>query len=161
MNATVYTRARHHQTGFLLLAAALLGMPADAHALCGLDGAIREQLRPVKELSRQTSLSFGTCAVCHLAGSGGPRNEYGNAINTLLRLSEGARTDPARQREAGRRMTDILANPLSANSPTFGELFQQGRFPARSLARQQPPLPEVPARISENVTVQQARELVQ
>ena len=43
------------------------------------------------ELSRKTSLSFGTCSVCHLARSGGPRNEYGNAINTLLRLSECAR----------------------------------------------------------------------
>ena len=90
---------------------------------------------------------------------GGPRNEYGNAINTLLRISE--REDPVRQRDAGRRMKDLLANPLLANSPTFGELFQQGRFPARSLASQDPPLAEVPARVSENVTVQQARELVQ
>ena len=144
-----------------LLGAVLIGMPTDVRALCGLDDAAREQFRQVKELSRKTSLSFGTCSVCHLATSGGPRNEYGNAINTLLRLSEGARTDSARQREAGRRMMDIPANPLSANSPTFGELFQQGRFPARSLARQEPPLPEVPVRVSENITVQQARELVQ
>ena len=74
-----------------LLGAALLGIPTDVHALCGLDGAVREQIRHVKELSRKTSLSFGTCSVCHLATSGGPRNEYGNAINTLLRLSERAR----------------------------------------------------------------------
>jgi hypothetical protein len=48
-----------------------------------------------------------------------------------------------------------------ANSPTFGELFQRGRFPPSSLASQDPPLPEVLARVSENVTVQQARNLVQ
>jgi hypothetical protein len=148
----------------LLFSIACSLLPSDVQALCGLDGAVREQLRSVdnaeavRALSRRISL-HGTCSVCHLAGLGGPRNEYGNAINTLLRLSE--REDPVRQRDAGRRMKDILANPLLANSPTFGELFQQGRFPARSLASQDPPLPEVPVRVSENVTVQQARELVQ
>ncbi len=162
MNAIFYIRrATQRRFSLLLLGAALLGIPTDVHAVCGLDGAVGEQLRHAKDLSRRTSMSFGTCSVCHLATSGGPRNEYGNAINTLLRLSEGARTDPARQREAGRRMTDVLANPLSPNSPTFGELFQQGRFPARSLARQDPPLPEVPVRVSEDITVQQARDLVQ
>lgn len=50
---------------------------------------------------------------------------------------------------------------MLANSPTFGELFQRGRFPPSSLASQDPPLPEVLARVSENVTVQQARNLVQ
>jgi hypothetical protein len=148
----------------LLFSIACSLLPSDVHALCGLDGAVREQLRSVDDaeavraLSRRISL-HGTCSVCHLAGWGGPRNEYGNAINTLLRISE--REDPVRQRDAGRRMKEILANPLLASSPTFGELFQQGRFPARSLASQDPPLPEVPVRVSENVTVQQARELVQ
>lgn len=161
MNANLYIRRKHHHLGLFLLGAALLGVPTDGHAVCGLDGAVGEQLRQVKEMSRKTSLSFGSCAVCHLPGSGGPRNEYGNAINTLLRLSEGARDDTVRQRDAGRRVQDIPANPLLATSPTFGELFQQGRFPARSLVRRDPPLPKVPARVSENITVQQARELVQ
>ena len=71
-------------------------------------------------------------------------------------------------------MMDIPANPLSANSPTFGELFQQGRFPARSLARQDPPLATSRSGLqarpasgdgsgdpSYDITVQQARELVQ
>jgi hypothetical protein len=180
MIATLYIRMKHHPIGLFLLGAALLGMSTEVRALCGLDGAVREQLRHVDDaeamraLSRRTSLQYGTCSVCHLARSGGPRNEYGNAINTLLRLSEGARTDPVRQRDAARRMKDILANPLSANSPTFGELFQQGRFPARSLASQDPPLatsrsglqarPDSGGRSgapSYGVTVQQARRLVQ
>ena len=160
MNAIFYIGRKHHHLGLFLFAVVLLGIPADVHALCGLDGAVREQIRHVRELSRKTSLWFGTCSVCHLATSGGPRNEFGNSINMLLRLSEGARTDPARQREAGRRVSDILANPLLPNSPTFGELLQQGRFPARSLARQDPPLPEVPVRVSEDITVQRARDLV-
>jgi hypothetical protein len=159
MNANSHIRRKHHHLGLFLLGAVLIGMPTDVHAVCGLYDAVGEQVRQAKEVSRRTGLSFGSCSVCHLATSGGPRNEYGNAINTLLRFSE--REDSARQREAGRRVMDIPANPLSANSPTFGELFQQGRLPARSLARQEPPLPEVPVRVSENVTVQQARELVQ
>jgi hypothetical protein len=168
MNATFYLgRSTHRGWSLLLFCTALFGMPTDVRAVCGLDGAVGEQLRhvddreAVRTLFRKTSLRFGTCSVCHLATSGGPRNEYGNAINTLLRLSEGARNDPARQREAAQRVKEIPANPLSANSPTFGELFQQGRFPARSLARQDPPLPEVPVTVSENISVQQARELVQ
>jgi hypothetical protein len=58
-------------------------------------------------------------------------------------------------------MADILANPLLPNSPTFDELIQQGRLPATSLATQEFPLPKVPAKDSENITVQQARALVQ
>ncbi|TVS20545.1 MAG: hypothetical protein EA424_03425, partial [Planctomycetaceae bacterium] len=104
MNATFYIRrATQHRFSLLLLGAVLLGMPTDVHALCGLDGAVREQLHHVDDaealraLSRRISL-HGTCSVCHLARWGGPRNEYGNAVNTLLRLSE--REDPVRQRDA-------------------------------------------------------------
>lgn len=161
MSETCFIRRKHHHLGLFLLGAALLGTPTEVLAVCGLDGAVGEQFRQVKEISRKTGLSFGSCAVCHLPGSGGPRNEYGNAINTLLRLDEGARDDHVRQRDAGRRVQDIQVNPVLANSPTFGELFQQGRFPARSLVRRDPPLPKVPARVSENITIQQARELVQ
>ncbi len=177
-------RERGHRTvislpilRLLLLGAVLLGMPTDVHALCGLDGAVREQLRHVDDLEAVRTLSQRisvekTCAVCHLAGWGGPRNDYGNAINTLLRLSD--RKNTVRQRDAGRRMKDILANPVLANSPTFGELFQQGRFPARSLASQDFPLATNRSGLqarpnsgdgsgdpSYGVTVQQARELVQ
>jgi len=136
----------------LLFSTALLAIPTDVRASCALDGAVGEQLRHVDDPEAVRALSLRisrqkTCAVCHLAGTtlgfgagvGGPRNEYGNAINTLLRLSEGARTDPVRQRDAGRRVKDIPANPLLANSPTFGELFRQGRFPAASLQTQMPP----------------------
>jgi len=144
---------------------ALLGMPKEARAICGLDGAALELLRSVDDpqavraLSRKIHL-YGTCSVCHLARSGGPRNEFGTAVNTLLMLTLRDREDPARQREVGRRMKDILANPSLPNSPTFGELFQQGRFPANSLANQEPSLPEAPSRASESVTAEQAGELV-
>jgi hypothetical protein len=141
----------------------LLGMPKEAGAICGLDGAAIERLRSVDDpqavraLSRKVHL-YGTCSVCHLARFGGPRNEFGNAVNTLLTLRD--REDPVRQREVGRRMEDVLANASLPNSPTFGELFELGRFPANSLANQEPPLPEVSARVSESVTAEQAKMLV-
>lgn len=143
---------------------ALLGMPKEAHAICGLDGAALELLRrvddpqAVRTLSRKIHL-HGTCSVCHLARFGGPRNEFGNAVNTLLTLRD--REDPARQREVGQRMKDILANPSLPNSPAFGELFKLGRFPADSLSNHEPPLPEVPAKVSESLTAEQAKELVE
>lgn len=165
MNAFLYTcRSMRLCTIFgALLSMVLVGMPKEARAICGLDGAAFEQLRgaddpqAVRALSRKIRL-HGTCSVCHLARFGGPRNEFGNAVNTLLMLRD--REDPVRQREVGWRMKDVLANPSLPNSPTFGELFQQGRFPASSLSNREPPLPEVPAKVSESVTAEQARELV-
>lgn len=154
------------------LGAALVAGPAQVHGICGLYDGAGEQIRSVKdpkafaELTRKLTrpndqFTFGgqSCAVCHLGAVGGPRNAYGNAINTLLTVSSD-REDPVRQRDAARRMTDILANPLSPDSPTFGELFQRGQFPAPSLFDDETPLPKVPARESEEITVERARDLV-
>lgn len=149
MNAISYIRrATRHRLSLLLLGAALLGMPTDVHALCGLDGAVRQQLRNVDDPEAVRALTqkirlHATCSVCHLVKWGGPRNEYGSAINTLLTLSN--REDPVRQRDAGRRMMDIPANPLLADSPTFGDLFQQGWFPARSIETPMSPFDDVSA----------------
>lgn len=145
----------------LLLVTLWLMLAVDARAVCGLEGALASQFRQLQKSSRSTGLPFGICSTCHLANSGGPRNEFGNAINVLLRLSEGARTDPVRQRDAGQRVLEILADPLSAESPTFGELLQLERFPASSFDRLESPLPRFPARISVSVTAEEVRELVQ
>ncbi|QDU92404.1 hypothetical protein [Lignipirellula cremea] len=165
MNAFVYTRRSMRVRAIfgVLLSMTLLGMSNEVQAVCGLGGAYREQLRSVDDPLAARTLSLKVqqrgCSVCHLASFGGPRNEYGNAVNTLLKLAD--REDSARQREVGRRMRDILANPSLPNSPTFGELIQLGRLPATALATQELPLPEVPAKVSEDITLQQARELVQ
>lgn len=147
----------------ILLIIAWLVVPREASAICGLDGAVRELMRRVRNpeaaqaLSLKTQL-YGTCTACHLARLGGPRNEFGNSINTLLTIRD--REDPVRQREMGLRMKDILANPSLPDSPTFGELFQLGRYPADSLVNKEPPLPEALGRKSVSLTAQQARELV-
>ena len=53
-------RSSHRRLSLLLLSTALLAIPTDVRAVCGLDGAVGEQLRLVKEISRETSLSFGS-----------------------------------------------------------------------------------------------------
>jgi hypothetical protein len=160
-----YNRSKLKGTIYGIVAViAMHGVPKVAHAICGLDGAVREQLRMVKDPQAARALSlkvqqYGTCTACHLAKLGGPRNEFGNAINSLLTV--GDREDPVRQREVGRRMTDIVANPSLPNSPTFGELFQLGRYPADSLVNQEPPLPEGALRESESISPEQATALVE
>lgn len=161
----LYRSTRLCSIFWAILCTALLGMPNKAHAICGLDGAALEQIRRVNDPQAMSALSrkihlYGTCSICHLARFGGPRNEFGNVVNTLLTLRD--REDPARQRDVGRRIKDISANPSLPNSPTFGELFQQGRFPANSLANQESPLPKVLGKVSksESITAEQARELV-
>ncbi len=141
----------------------LMAVPGPVFAVCGLDAALRELIRSVDQLESKRALSnriqrSGICSACHLAGFGGPRNEFGSAINTLLTTND--REALVRQREVGRRMKDILADPSLPNSPTFGELLQLGRFPANSLLNQEPPLPEIVGRNSQAVTVAQVRELV-
>jgi hypothetical protein len=149
------TRGRRLAIFFSL---ALLVSPANVQALCGLDDAFREQLVSVEgpELAR-FKMSGISCGACHLGENGGPRNVYGNALDTLLEISD--REDPARLREAGRRVAEILSDPSSA-SLTFGELIQQGRFPGERSVPEAAPLAEIPARIFKNLTVPQARDLV-
>lgn len=97
--------------------------------------------------------------VCHVAGRSGPRTEYGNAINVLLTGAD--RFSPARKLEAGRRVSDIPADPALPDSPTFGDLIAQGFFPAPLAGADLPPGRKISAKPSENVTVERARELVQ
>jgi hypothetical protein len=113
-----------------------------------------------KELSRKTSLSFGTCSVCHLARSGGPRNEYGNAINTLLRLSEGARGS-CTATGRGAAGEGYPGESLVGQFAHIRRVVPAGSVPGTFSGAPRSPAPEVPARVSENITVQQARELVQ
>ncbi len=159
-------RRKFHSTFFLgiPLCLLLLIVPVEVFAICGLDGTVRELIRSVDDPEARRALSkrvhhAGTCSACHLARYGGPRNEFGNAVNKLL--TTGEREDPIRQREVGRRLKDIPANPSLPSSPTFGELFKLGRFPASSLSNQEPPLPEVAPKVSENVTAAEVRKLVQ
>lgn len=157
--------ARWSSGVFLLLGAALLCRPLPAHAICGLDGAVYEQIRNVKDLDaartwarKFVQLGGASCVVCHEAGFG-PRNQYGSAINLLLTGND--REDPLRKRMAGERINDVPANPSLPNSPTFGDLINLGLLPASD------PKPDVigfrnlSVKPPVDITAQRARELVQ
>lgn len=154
-------------------------LPTKTYAICGLDAAVFEQIRNVQDLdavrawTRQILQNRGiSCAVCHVAGFG-PRNQYGSAINLLVTGND--REDFGRKREAGRRVSDIPADPSLPDSPTFGDLIKQGLPPASDysdkLIKQglppaydytiNPAFRKVPARPHEEITVKRARELVQ
>ena len=158
-------RAGWLRCGFgLCLGLVWLALPTKTYAICGLDAAVFEQIRHVQDLdaarawSRQILQHRGmSCVVCHVAGYG-PRNQYGNAINMLLTGND--REDSARKREAGRRVNDILANPSLPDSPTFGDLIKQGLLPASDFTTDLPAFRPFPAKPSEDITVQRARELV-
>jgi hypothetical protein len=141
-----------------------LCLPTQSHAICGLDAAAFDQVRDVEDLdarqywARQIARQGATsCVVCHLAGYG-PRNQYGTAINMLVTASD--RENSARKREAGRRVNDIPANPSLPDSPTFGDLIRRGLPPGADLAANLPALRNLPADPPEEVTVEQALELV-
>lgn len=148
-----------------------------AQAICGLEIALRELRREaLREMSpddwssfaslrRSAIASSDTCSVCHIGRFGGPRNEFGSAINTLLTLRD--RRDPVRLREMGRRMRDIVANPGLAESLTFGQLFRQGWAPespiAGPFADGRPRIPAPPAnlfKIAKPLSVLEAEEQV-
>ena len=148
----------------LCLSLVWLALPTNSYAICGLDVAVFEQIRSLQNLdaarawSRQILQQQGTtCAVCHVADFG-PRNAYGSAINMLLSAND--REDPARKREAGRRANNIPADPSVPNSPTFGDLIQQGLLPASALTPDLLARWNLAEKPSEEISVQRARELV-
>jgi hypothetical protein len=139
-------------------------LPAQSQAICGLDAAAFDQVRDVADLdarqawAQQIARQGGaSCVVCHLAGFG-PRNQYGTAINMLVTGFD--RENSPRKREAGRRVNDIPADPTLPDSPTFGDLIRRGLLPAADLAANRAALPNLPADLPEEVTVERARELM-
>lgn len=139
-------------------------LPAQSHAICGLDAAAFDQVRDVADLDARQAWARqiarqggGSCVVCHLAGFG-PRNQYGTAINTLVTGFD--RENSPRKREAGRRVNDIPADPSLPGSPTFGDLIRRGLLPAADLAANRAAIQNLPADPPEEVTVERARELM-
>ena len=165
----IFILKRHGRMGYfhwnfgLCLGLFWLCLPTNTYAICGLDSAAFEQIRKVQNLdaarawTRQIVQSRGiSCVVCHVAGYG-PRNQYGSAINLLVTGID--REDSSRKREAGQRVNDIPADPSIPDSPTFGDLIKQGLLPASDYTID-PAFQKVPARQPEEITVQQARDLV-
>lgn len=95
--------------------------PTQAHALCGLQEAAIDAIKNIKDADAQKMwylrLAQGRsyCLICHESGSPGPRNAYGNAIDVLLTGND--RFDPSKKREAGQRVNEVPAYPVSEQGP--------------------------------------------
>lgn len=67
------------------------------------------------------------CNVCHIGSNKKKRNPYGMAIDQFIEKGD---KDPAKIEEALNKAAEIKANPDDPNSPTFGQLIEQGKLPA-------------------------------
>ncbi|MFM8251798.1 MAG: hypothetical protein ACKOBW_09410 [Planctomycetota bacterium] len=148
----------------LLLLLAGFSPPAASYAICGLDSALYSQVQNVQNVEsartwvrRLTESSGYACSICHVS-SFAPRTSYGAAINLLITGLD--REDTARKRAAGQRVSELPANPALPNSPTFGDLIQQGLPPSTELTPDLIASLNLLAQPSEQITVERARELV-
>ncbi|MCY2964293.1 MAG: hypothetical protein NT069_11775 [Planctomycetota bacterium] len=160
------------RTVWLVVFALFLGSSLEAQAHGPFYFGFMEQIQNVKDPAKARELNLkvyrtaggdifsGGCAVCHLGGRGGsPRNVYGNALNTFLSFAD--YNTPGRISEAARRVMDIPANPSLPDSPTFGELINEGEFPVPIFSRAVPTVRRKgspPA--AERITVEEARKRV-
>ncbi len=69
------------------------------------------------------------CNVCHVGRTKKNRNIYGQALDKLLDRQTDKENKP-KIRAALDTVARQRSNPDDQNSPTFGELIQQGKLPA-------------------------------
>ncbi len=79
-----------------------------------------------KEKAFAASAKKVNCNVCHKGKSKKMRNAYGEAVDKFI---EKAEKDPAKIEEALNKAAAEKSKPDDPNSPTFGELIQQGQLP--------------------------------
>ncbi len=68
------------------------------------------------------------CNVCHVGKTKKERNEYGKALDELLDKKADAK-NTAKIQEALDKVAGQKSNPKDPNSPTFGQLIEQGKLP--------------------------------
>ncbi len=72
------------------------------------------------------------CNVCHVGKSKKERNDYGQALHTLLTKKDAK--DTAKIQDALDKVAGMKSKADDANSPTYGELIQQGKLPCEDKA---------------------------
>jgi len=82
-----------------------------------------------KEKSFAAEAKKVNCNVCHKGKSKKMRNAYGEAVDKFIEKTE---KDPAKIEEALNKAAAEKSKPDDPNSPTFGELIEQGQLPFAS-----------------------------
>jgi hypothetical protein len=79
------------------------------------------------EKSLAAAVTKANCNVCHVGKSKKNRNEYGKAINNFITKKD--IKDKAKIQDALGKVEAMKSDPKDPNSPTYGELIQQGKLP--------------------------------
>jgi cytochrome c553 len=75
------------------------------------------------------AVKTANCNVCHAGKTNKKtRNEYGKALDELLDKKADIKNTEKIQ-EALEKVAGMKSDPKNSNSPTFGELIQQGKLP--------------------------------
>jgi len=74
------------------------------------------------------AVAKSNCNVCHVGKNKKERNAYGKALDELLDKKADAKDLPKIQ-AALDKVAGEKSDPKDPNSPTFGELIQQGKLP--------------------------------
>lgn len=82
-----------------------------------------------KEKALAADVKKVNCNVCHKGKSKKMRNAYGEAVDKYIEKTE---KDPAKIEEALNKAAAEKSKPDDPNSPTFGELIEQGQLPYAS-----------------------------
>lgn len=80
------------------------------------------------EESLVAAVKKAKCNVCHVGKKKTDRNAYGNALAELLDKKADAK-DQEKIKAALDKVAAMHSDPNDPNSPTFGELIQEGKLP--------------------------------
>jgi hypothetical protein len=110
----------------------LLGTVRSAHAVNDFKKEfesvyVKKQPTSEAEKSLLAAVNKAKCNVCHVGTSKKERNEYGKALATFLTKKDAKNTEKIH--EALEKVAGMKSKSDDPNSPTFGELIQQGKLP--------------------------------
>lgn len=81
-----------------------------------------------KDVAFAAAVAKAQCNVCHVGASKKDRNGYGRALAELLDRQED-RDNQEKIRAVLDQVASLKSAPDDVNSPTFGQLIEQGKLP--------------------------------
>ena len=86
-----------------------------------------------EEKAFAAAVTKANCNVCHVGKTKKVHNEYGKALDVLLDKKADIK-NKAKIQEALDKVGAMKSDPKNDASPTFGELFSQGKLPSGEAA---------------------------
>jgi cytochrome c2 len=118
---------------FGFIAGTLLARIESAHAVAPFKKEFdAKYVKTAPATPEETALAAAVtkvkCNVCHVGKKKTDRNAYGNALSELLDRKKDYK-NKAKINEALDKVAAMKSNPDDPNSPTFGDLINQGKLP--------------------------------